>query len=236
MKQILPIIIFLICLRSYSQSITNVTSLQQGNNAIISYDLNGISGTSYYVKLSYSVDGGKSFSNELVQVSGDVKSGVKSGIGKKIVWAADKEINSLDGSVIFKVEAESRKPMPKPVTVASSTIEVLKVKRTGDKILIEFTLTQNSEKEIQGYRIRNTSQLTAIDGRQYLATLSKLGPHSITDKGTSGIVECIRGIPVRGELTFEVENEDLVIPAIKIDLYYPGFNQLEIVVKNIPIE
>lgn len=236
MKKILTTLIFLTVIKSYSQSITNVTSLQQGNNAIITYDLNGIPGTSYYVKLYYSADDGKSFSRELSQVSGDIKSGVKSGVGKKIVWAADQEINYLNGPVIFKVEAETKKSMPKPVTVGNSTIELVKVKRTGEKILIEFTLTQSSESEIQGYRIRNTSQLTAIDGKQYLAKFSKLGVYSTVDRSSSEVVQCIKGVPVRGEITFSVENEDVVIPALKIDLFYRGFNQLEIVLKNIPIE
>lgn len=115
-----------ICL---AQSISNVTDMQQGNNAVVSYDLNGNANSTYFVKLYYSTDGGQTFSKELAQVTGDIKSGVKPGAAKKITWMADKEVNFISGQVVFKVEAEPRKALPKPVSVGNGTIELLSVKR-----------------------------------------------------------------------------------------------------------
>ena len=69
---------------------------------MITYDLNGSPGETYFVKLFYSTDGGISYSKELLYVTGDVKNGVTAGLGKKIIWAAEKEVTTLVGAVMFK--------------------------------------------------------------------------------------------------------------------------------------
>lgn len=236
MKRLLIALFFAAaCQLSIAQSISNVSSIQQGNDAVVSYDLNGASGADYFVRLYYSTDGGANFSSELSEVTGDVKSAVKAGTGKKIIWAAHKEVNFLNGPVVFKVEAEVRKAMPKPVTIESTTVEITKAKRNGNQLTIEFILIQNSETEVVEYRLRNTCQLAALDGKQFLAKSGKLGPFPVVHD-TSQPVDCIKGIAVRGEVTFNVDNNDLVIPAVKIALFDQGFHRLEMSIKNIPVE
>jgi len=231
MKIILTLIITLTGLKSYSQTIANVTSSQQGNNAVISYDLNGLVGAFYYVKLFYSTDGGQNFSNELLQVTGDVKSGVKTGIAKKIIWAAEREVNYLNGQVIFKVEAESRRSTAKPVTVSNVTVEIVSAKRNGEDILIEFTVTQNTEDEVKEIALIKESKLNSQDGRQFEPVSGKFGTKTIGDSGAYN-VQCPKGIPTKGFLTFRAESSDLVIPAVTIKLSPQG----SFVVRNIPVQ
>jgi hypothetical protein len=175
MKKFFLIITILTGIKSYSQSITNVASSQQGNNAVVTYDLNGTTGTTYYVKLYYSTDGGQSFSNELMHVTGDVKNGIKTGTNKRITWAAEKEVNYLNGPVVFKVEAEARKASAIPTTVGNVTVNVAKATRVGDELTVEFTLTQNKEVEVVEYMLLNTSRLTTQDGQQYEPISGKFG-------------------------------------------------------------
>lgn len=230
MKQIFTTILIFGGLTSHSQSISNVTSLQQGNSVVITYDLNGSTSSVYFVKLYYSTDDGQNFSNELTQVSGDVKGGVKSGIGKKIIWAADKEVNYLNSSVVFKVEAEVRKSLPKPVTFENNTVEITKATRNGDEVTIEFLFTQNTQQEVQDFNMKKTSEITGMDGKQYKATSGKLGSEIMGDSYTKD-VKCIRGVPVKGQLTFQTEGNDQVIQAFKLDFFYTS-----IVVRNIPVQ
>jgi len=236
MRFIYTLLFLTSALLSYSQSISNVSSIQQGNNAFVTYDLNGSPGLSYYVKLYYSTDGGQSFSNELLQVTGDAKSGVKTGIGKKITWAADREVNYLNGNVIFKVEAESRKLGSKPVTIENTTVEVVKVTRNGEDVVVEFILTQNTEKEIQEFELLRTSQLTTQDGKQYDPLNGKFGTQIMVNSSTNR-VQCPKGIPTRGIITFKIESSDLVIAAVKLNFYvnHNGSHSI-FVIRNIPVQ
>lgn len=231
MKNFFTIILILSGLKSISQSITNVTSLQQGNNAAITYDLNGLAGSAYYIKLYYSTDGGQNFSNELLQVTGDVKSGVKSGTGKKIMWAAEKEVNYLKGEVIFKVEAESRKATAKPVTINNITVEIVAAKRNGEDLIIDFIVTQNTELEVVNISLLKESILNSQDGRQFDPVSGKFGTKVMSNYGAYD-VECPKAIPTRGSLTFRVDINDPVIPALTIKFYQYG----NYVVRNIPIQ
>ncbi len=236
MKTIIAFICVIIFLshHSFCQSISNVIATQQGNNALISYDLNGTPGNSYYVRLSYSTDGGQTFGNELTQVSGDVKGGVKPGTGKKITWAADKEVNYLNSSVIFKVEAETRKANAKPVTIDNVTVEIVTATRNGEDVIIDFKVVQNSEREILNINLMHDSKLTAQDGTQYAPVNGKLGT-SIMGTYWTKDVECQKGIPAKGSISFKVDNNDVVFLALKIDLYCRS-STLSFVLRNVPIQ
>lgn len=243
MKHLLLIIFALFVLEANSQSITNVVSSQQGNNAVVTYDLNGNVGTDYYVRLLYSTDNGQSFSSELKQVSGDVKGGVKAGTGKRITWAADKEVNFLNSSVIFKVEAEVKKGMPKPVNYEMHTIEVLSAKQNGDQIIVEFTIIQNTDQEVIKYKMVKSSEITSSEGKQSKTTTGTFGTENTFTKDMYSSqsftepVSCIKGVPVRGEIICQLEGNDKVISALKIDLLNATkFTYISLIAKNIPIE
>ncbi len=215
----------------FAQSISNVVGIQQGNSAIITYDLNGNTTSSYFVKVYYSIDGGQTFSGELSQVSGDVKSGVRSGNGKKITWYADKEVNFLSGPVIFKVEAESRKALPKPISYDWGSVELTSIKRVADEVHVTFSFTHTSTSYERSSRyLRKRSGLISSGGTEFNAISGVFGGKTVTGYGGDD-VDCIRGIPVKGSLVFAPETIDLVIPALKINI-----SDTDFIFKNIPIE
>ena len=222
------VVLFLCYNVGIAQSISNVTGVQQGNNAVVSYDLNGNSSTTYFVKLFYSTDGGQTFSKELAQVTGDVKSGVKPGLTKKITWMADKEVNFLSGQVVFKVEAEPRKALPKPVVTDWGRLELTSVKREGEELHISFLFTYtNPNYEQANISLMSNTRLVASDGINYKAISGFFGSETRFDYQ----VNCIKGVPVKGKAIFNPEASDLVIPALTIRLEYKDY-----IFKNLPVE
>jgi hypothetical protein len=227
MKYILALILINSLSFTYAQTISNVIAMQQGNNAIITYDLNGSINNTYYVKLLYSTDGGQNFSRELLHVSGDVKSGIKSGNGKKIIWSADKEINYMSGSVVFKVEAELRKAMPKPYIAEWGSVEITSVKRIDNEIQVGFIYTSGgTNPEKSNISLYGSSAITSSDGIQ-----SEISSGLFGGKPKNTYVECFKGVGVKGMLTFQPNQMDSVIPVIKIVL-----NGTDIIFKNVAIE
>ena len=223
-------LLFILCYHaSFSQSISNVVGVQQGNNALVTYDLNGNANTAYFVKLYYSIDGGQTFSKELAQVTGDVKSGVRPGIAKKITWMADKEVNFLSGQVVFKVEAEPRRALPKPVSRELGIVELVSAKRDGDEIRVAFTFTYTQQNYDQTNAfLGDETRMVASDGVNYKALSGVFGGES----RFSAQVNCIKGVPVKGQVAFSPEVSDLVIPALTIRIGY-GWDYI---FKNVPLE
>lgn len=84
-----------------AQKVSNVTAEQVGKNIVVSYDLNITSN----VSLCYSSDGGKTFSQPIRQVTGDVGRNVKAG-HKTITWNVLNELEKLVcDNLVFKVIA-----------------------------------------------------------------------------------------------------------------------------------
>lgn len=88
----------------YSQSISNVQSTLDNNKIIISYNLEN--SESVFISVQVSEDGGKTFSDPLSKLIGDVGFDVKPGSNKKIVWDVLSERGMLMGnSIVFRVKA-----------------------------------------------------------------------------------------------------------------------------------
>ena len=91
------------CAALFSQTVTNVEASQEGNNIVVSYDIDKASPA---VRMSVSIDGGKTFSSSLKKVSGDVKD-VQPG-HRRIVWDVLSEVEMFSGdNIVFNVVAES---------------------------------------------------------------------------------------------------------------------------------
>lgn len=238
MKNIATLIFILKISIGFAQSISNVVGIQQGNNAIITYDLNGAATAAYYIRLYYSIDGGKTFSDELTQVTGDIKGGIKPASNKKIIWLTEKEVNSLNTSVVFKVEAEEKKSLPKPIVIQNATLELLDVKRNGEQVTVEFSFIHNGDEENREYALQGNgkTQLTGLSGKQYNPTHTMLAAKNDTRGGDIYNVDCIKDVPIRGSLIFNLDENDLVIPAIKISMYASKTGIIEYIFKNLPIE
>lgn len=88
---------------SEAQTITNVTSMQEGNNIIVSYKIEGgYADRVYNPTLYYSTDGGKNF-NKCKSV--DAKRG-KPNQTNTIIWNVTNDLDYFGGSnIVFKVKA-----------------------------------------------------------------------------------------------------------------------------------
>jgi len=93
--------LLLICAVTMSaQTTSNVVVEQVGKKVVVTYDLDKLAD----ISLCYSVDGGKTYSQPLQQVSGDVGKQVSAGTNKRITWEVLAEREKLVGSgIVFKV-------------------------------------------------------------------------------------------------------------------------------------
>jgi sulfatase modifying factor 1 len=97
------IAIFLFAISKLSaQSVSSVELSQEGKTMVIEYLLQAT--TPQEILLYFSTDGGKTFSEPLQKVSGDVGKGVAAG-KKRIVWNVLEEVPELVGdNIVFMVE------------------------------------------------------------------------------------------------------------------------------------
>ena len=90
----------------FAQEVTNVNSSLSGDKITIEYTVTGAKfNQKFNVQLFVSVDGGINFTGPLKAVSGDIGEGVKSG-KHYIYWDPYKDLNSLEGDIVFSVKAE----------------------------------------------------------------------------------------------------------------------------------
>lgn len=108
MKKLTCCLIFLGFSTVFAQKIENVKGTQVDNKAIVTYDLVNADSILHYVSLYYSMDGGRSFGTELKRTTGDVRNNILAGTQRRIVWDIDKEVNYIQGDVIFRVNAEPK--------------------------------------------------------------------------------------------------------------------------------
>lgn len=92
----------------FSQKIENVRPEVAGEKINIFYDLTGIADNqSVFVKVFISTDGGKTYGEPLMSVTGDVGMVTGPGKGKCIIWDVFKEMDELVSlNVKFKVKAD----------------------------------------------------------------------------------------------------------------------------------
>lgn len=124
----------LLCSMVMAQNVTNVTAEQVGKNIVVSYDLDKAA----TISVCYSTDGGKTYSQPIKQVSGDVGKGVSAG-HKTITWNVLSEVEKLVCSnLVFKVISEGG---TQTFTVKGVTFEMVKVE--GGTFTMGATSEQN---------------------------------------------------------------------------------------------
>ena len=105
---------------SFGQTVSNVDAYQEGKNIIITYDTDkaGCVGDVYC-----STDGGRTWGEPLLQVTGDVNKQVQAG-SHRIVWDVLSEREKLAGAnICFKVEANSGRFMVNGVSFEMVRVE-----------------------------------------------------------------------------------------------------------------
>jgi hypothetical protein len=94
---------FSFCLEA--QTVKNIEPVRSGNNIVVKYEIAGAKfNQEFDVSLYVSTDGGKTFTGPLKAVQGDVGEGIEGG-EHQIIWDVFKEVNSLEGDVVFDVKA-----------------------------------------------------------------------------------------------------------------------------------
>jgi hypothetical protein len=231
----LYLLLFFASMSLAAQSVTNVVSRQLGNNAVITYDLNGSEGETYLVNLFYSTDGGVTYSTDLVYVTGDVKNGVTAGLGKKIIWAAAKEVTTLSGAVMFKVvcELSTVNTLPKSKVLDTNTIEILSAKHVGIELIVEFVFTQHSDDEVKLCSVLKRSKVIDHEGRTFFLNSGVFGSGVVGS--SSGEIKCTKGVPVKGYLSFILESYEKIVPLLEIDLNMTTDSHT-FIFNNIPVE
>ena len=88
-----------------SQSITNITAAYNGENIIITYDIEGVStGTVLKIDLFVSKDGGAAFDGPLKKVSGNVGNEVRTFRNNQISWRVSEEYPEfISDKVVFEI-------------------------------------------------------------------------------------------------------------------------------------
>ena len=100
------ILTFLTLTCSLGQDVSNVRSYEEDGKMVILYDLLSQTDTKlFFIKLSSSDDGGKSFAPITSGIDGDANTLVGNGFNHVIIWGYSNEIASQEKDFIFKVEA-----------------------------------------------------------------------------------------------------------------------------------
>jgi hypothetical protein len=191
-----------------AQSVQNVNGVQAGDNVLVTYDLIDNGAREFYVRLLYSKDGGISFSNELRNVSGDVKGNVKSGTNKKIIWDARQEVGTLAGDVVFKVEALSKAGAAAGLSAQNRClkVDINEVKAEGyNRVRVEYTVTPiNGNSTI--YLSAFVTNTYLADGNNNKFKISE-GTLAGTPKGQDKAV--LNGVPYNGYVVFDAVPSNL---------------------------
>lgn len=213
-KAIFFLVYLVIGISVFAQQIQNVKGVQAGDNVLITYDLLDAASRSYFIRLLYSKDGGITYSDDLKQVTGDVKENVVAGTNKKIIWDARQELGSFIGEAVFKVEALTKSAtMPPPIQNKCLKVELVDIKKINSRLQIDFSVTP-----ING---NSTIYLSAYSTNTYLQDTfnNKL---KITDGFIAGTPKgqdkaALNGIPLNSYVTFDGVDPNLsVIPKLTL--------------------
>lgn len=108
-KTLILTILLATCSTLFAQIISNSGFQQKGNSIVVNYTIKGLSIDQVcFIELYVSVDGGKTFSNPLKAVSGDVGEITENG-SKSITWKVFEEYDSFEGDIVFDVRAKIEK-------------------------------------------------------------------------------------------------------------------------------
>jgi|GEM_PF-2832199 hypothetical protein len=198
----------------YAQQIQNVKAAQAGDNVLITYDLAEAGTRNYFVRLLYSKDGGITYSDELRQVTGDVRDNITGGTNKKIIWDARQEVGSFVGEAVFKVEALTKATAAAaPVQNKCLKVELTDIKRMNSRVQVDFNVTP-----ING---NTTVYLSAFATNTFLQDAAS-NRIKITDGFIAGTPKgkdkaALNGVPLSGYVTFDGVDPNLsTIPQLQL--------------------
>ena len=123
------------------QTLSNPNVRQEGNDVVITYQLQGENSQAFHVSVYSSKDG---FTAPLKMVSGDVNAArVKPGSNKMIRWNANVEWGNFAGDVSFELRVVPATPLFSDIKVSSS-----RVKRK-DNIVVDWKEANTAKVELR---------------------------------------------------------------------------------------
>lgn len=169
---------------SLGQTVSNVDAYQEGKNIIITYDTDkdGSVGDVYC-----STDGGRTWSNPLRRVTGDVNKLVPAG-SHRIVWDVLSEREKLAGAnICFKVEVNSGK-----FTVNGVSFEMVRVE--GGTFRMGATSEQEDEADSDEKPVHSVTLSSYYIGKTEVTQAlwqAVMGSNPSNFKGSNLPVECV---------------------------------------------
>ena len=173
-----PILLFLLggWFMCQGQNLTQYTAIQQGNDVLISYQLNGEKGKAHTIALYSSHN---NFTAPLQMVEGDVGTKrILPGSGKSIRWRALEELKNFDGDITFEIRVAPAIPLFSKISTSTQ-----KIKR-GKEITISWTGGNAQEQLmvelVKGSRSINLGTISNRGHLQYaVPRKTKLGKYRI---------------------------------------------------------
>lgn len=132
-----------VCLICQGQTITNLSAIQQGNEVVVTYQLDGEKGKAYAVTVYASYN---NFTKPLQFVLGDVTpKRVLPGTNKTIRWQVLDELKNFDGNIAFEIRAVVEPPLFSKITTSATKVKrgkEIKITWTGgfpqDQVMVEL--------------------------------------------------------------------------------------------------
>jgi len=191
---------------AYCQSVSNVTSQQEGNKIKVNYQLAGVSMNQVAkVNLYYSVNNG-SYSGPLQKVTGDAGDFVSGNGMKAIYWDVLSEVGSLEGNTTFKVEVipQTQELYPK-ITANGFTYEIKSCKFKANQLVVDINITNLGDDISQWLRCGDDVKINDDSGIQYHCNSYVVSQVKVYD-GSGRTIDFVKDIPIRISFVFNDVN------------------------------
>lgn len=228
MKRSLLIFLFLPYI-SLAQTVSNVTSQQNGNIIQINYRLSDISANqTVKVNLYYSLNN-SNYIGHLQKVSGDVGDFISGNGVKQIKWDVLNEIGSLEGETKFKVELIPSNIYDSPTSTSKDMKGKVKSCRiTQNTVIVDFEL----ESLVNNDWVFRVQKAFIFDdkGNNYISESFKWSGNTATEYAT---INLMKGIPFR--IKFYFNNVDPTITKVSGISLSDNYNIFTLRFTDIPL-
>ena len=245
MKLIISLFAITLCISAaYSQSVTEVSAKQFGNNIEVTYLVNGMSENEpYAIQVRYTAK--NTGDTKLIShVYGDVGQNVSGNGNKKVIWDVLRETDSFEGDYAFNVEltpskgasvvksSATPKTSTKEGTIGKFTADIKNVRVGDNNVIVKFTLLNTADNE--NFKVHITrSKITGPDDTAYLAKSGNQG--SKVQYGFMNVV-LNKGVKKEVSLLFDYVPEDIAfLKNLKIIRYIGILSSESIVFSNVNI-
>ncbi len=199
------IILFLVPLANFAQTVNSVTSKQSGNDIEISYKLAGLaSNQTVKVNVYYSVNN-SAYVGPLQKVSGDVGEVVKANGDKKLTWNVLSEIGSLNGDTKFKVEVIPNPVLDLPTAKGSTIVAMIeKCEKDGNALNVDVLFVSTIDEKY--YFNADNIFYFDITANKYWAKIVQIG----ASRSRNESIYVLKSVPFRVSLIFNDIYTDLI--------------------------